>query len=547
MPPIRRPDPGAPFDKRLTPAKLDEIAGVAPRPFNTAFDVDLLDEIDAALAVLEGRPTWSAESLQDLVAAMLVSGTYDDAAGTYVLPGGLTQEQVEDMVAAMFGAQGTYNDTAGTYTLPAGMTEEQVQDIVGAMGRAGVNVTYTYDDTAGTFTIGSTASGGTATAAATLMQTAMTASDHFFTNNGGQGSPGTLALLVRADRNFTFDTVRHSFRATAGSTMTVTVRLSDSSAMDTGTVLATSAAVTMDAPFKVRDFALPTTVNAVAGKHYLFVYASSDSSSVRGAGTTIISTPQAGTNLTWLGGRFNGMAYLLASSQGWYQQTLELLTTVADYSNALAVPMADTRSRTAGRGQTHHTGSAGNTATYSVHFRADRAFTFDTVRMVAKGGAGTTMRMEYRASDPGGTLGAVIAQTDQIGQDGTSKLQDWVLPTVHKPTVGSYYHLHFVCTTATSSPGQNLSNTLAMPQPAEKVTHLGGIWNGSYTAGSWYDMTFEFMHSLIKGTVGPAFTVGTTAQRPSNPQPGDQHADTTLGKPVWFFAGSWRDATGTVA
>ena len=51
--------------------------------------------------------------------------------------------------------------------------------------------------------------------------------------------------------------------------------------------------------------------------------------------------------------------------------------------------------------------------------------------------------------------------------------------------------------------------------------------------------------ALIKGTIGPAFTSGTTAQRPPAATAGDQHYDSTLEKPAWYNGAVWKDAMGT--
>lgn len=74
--------------------------------------------------------------------------------------GGLTQEQVDDRVAALLVA-GTnvtiaYNDAAGTITISAtgggGLTQEQAEDIVGAMSTDSGSIDFAYDDAAGTIT-----------------------------------------------------------------------------------------------------------------------------------------------------------------------------------------------------------------------------------------------------------------------------------------------------------------------------------------------------------------------------------------------------------
>lgn len=37
---------------------------------------------------------------------------------------------------------------------------------------------------------------------------------------------------------------------------------------------------------------------------------------------------------------------------------------------------------------------------------------------------------------------------------------------------------------------------------------------------------------------------GTTGARPPSPVTGQYYLDTTLGKPIWYLAGAWIDATG---
>lgn len=48
---LRRPEPGAPFDKRLTADTLSALLSAGPRPFDAARDVDLFDSIEEYLRV----------------------------------------------------------------------------------------------------------------------------------------------------------------------------------------------------------------------------------------------------------------------------------------------------------------------------------------------------------------------------------------------------------------------------------------------------------------------------------------------------------------
>lgn len=53
------------------------------------------------------------------------------------------------------------------------------------------------------------------------------------------------------------------------------------------------------------------------------------------------------------------------------------------------------------------------------------------------------------------------------------------------------------------------------------------------------------------GTTGwypvQAVLSGTTAERPTNPTPGQMYVDKTLGKPIWYINAAWVDATGAAA
>lgn len=77
----------------------------------------------------------------------------------------------------------------------------------------------------------------------------------------------------------------------------------------------------------------------------------------------------------------------------------------------------------------------------------------------------------------------------------------------------------------------------------------GAAAGGSFalSVGAAHRTVLLYGSNIPKGTVGPAFTVGPTAARPTAPgvQAGDQHYDTTLSKPVWWSGSAWKDATGT--
>lgn len=119
------------------------------------------------------------ETVQDLVAALLVAGTnivltYNDAAGTLTIDATVSNEVIDDRVAALLvagtGIILTYNDVANTLTVtlaahnhtPAEITgfAEAVDDRVAALLVAGTNIVLTYDDTLNTLTIDATAAAG---------------------------------------------------------------------------------------------------------------------------------------------------------------------------------------------------------------------------------------------------------------------------------------------------------------------------------------------------------------------------------------------------
>ena len=79
--------------------------------------------------------------------------------------GGLTVEQVQDLIAAMFqsgthtNASVSYDDNAGTISISAvgggggGLTQEQVEDFVGGLVTQGTGISVTYDDASNVLTI----------------------------------------------------------------------------------------------------------------------------------------------------------------------------------------------------------------------------------------------------------------------------------------------------------------------------------------------------------------------------------------------------------
>lgn len=77
----------------------------------------------------------------------------------------------------------------------------------------------------------------------------------------------------------------------------------------------------------------------------------------------------------------------------------------------------------------------------------------------------------------------------------------------------------------------------------------GGIRQTDAPVAPYYPLalTFQGPGGTVKNTTGPGFTVGSTAERPVSPAIGDQHMDTTLSKPVWWWGSAWKDAAGTTA
>lgn len=132
-----------------------------------------LNDLDARLDVLEARPTIDVEAVQDTVAAML-------------------------------GTQGTYDDVAGTYTLPPGLSSEQVMDTVAAMIQQGQNITVSYNDAADQFTISATGGGGVTSVAGRMGAVTLTSADLPDFMEAAQDAAGAL-LQDSADLDVTYD------------------------------------------------------------------------------------------------------------------------------------------------------------------------------------------------------------------------------------------------------------------------------------------------------------------------------------------------------
>jgi hypothetical protein len=160
--------------------------------------VTLILEIEDGVELPEGGGL-TTEQVQDVVGAMMVSGTntlwiYDDALGTLkVDSSSLSDEDIQDKVAAMLSAGTnvtvTYNDPAGTLSISsATRTDEEIQDVVAALLAQGSNVTLTYNDAGNSLTIA--ASGGAGSDDTKADKTA---------NINAQ--TGTTYTLVAADNN----------------------------------------------------------------------------------------------------------------------------------------------------------------------------------------------------------------------------------------------------------------------------------------------------------------------------------------------------------
>ncbi|WP_295818038.1 hypothetical protein [uncultured Deinococcus sp.] len=150
--PVERLDPDGVTALLAPYARADDLLGLSADL--TALIGTVAADLDVRLDTLEARPAFDAEVVQDTV-------------------------------AAMFGTAGTYDDGAGTYTLPPGLTSEQVQDIVAALIQAGQNVTVAYNDAADTYTI--SAVGGTSGLTAVVHDASLS----------GDGTPGSPLGVAR--------------------------------------------------------------------------------------------------------------------------------------------------------------------------------------------------------------------------------------------------------------------------------------------------------------------------------------------------------------
>jgi ribulose bisphosphate carboxylase small subunit len=123
--------------------------------------------------------------------------------------GGLTQEQIEDLVGALLVAGSNitldYNDSAGTLTITGtgggGLTQEQVEDAVAALLVAGSNIDIDYNDSAGTLTITGTG-GGTPGGSDTQVQRNNAGSFGGITNLTSDGTNVTAFTMAGAKANF---------------------------------------------------------------------------------------------------------------------------------------------------------------------------------------------------------------------------------------------------------------------------------------------------------------------------------------------------------
>lgn len=116
---------------------------------------------------------FNQEQIEDIVGAMFQTGSnmsfnYNDATGKLELDSiQLTTEEVQDKVGALLSGGAnttvTYNDGANTLTIAetsAGKTQEEIEDIIAALLQQGSNVTLNYNDAGNTLTIAATGGGG---------------------------------------------------------------------------------------------------------------------------------------------------------------------------------------------------------------------------------------------------------------------------------------------------------------------------------------------------------------------------------------------------
>lgn len=194
-----------------------------------------LDEVTSPGGAGAGGVAADAETVQDLVGAMVVAGanvsaTYDDNAGTLTLAvTGLTeaaQDAVAAAVVAGTGISAAYNDAANTLTIAvSGLTSAQIsdfteatQDVVGALAFGGSGLTATYNDAGNAETIDVNVDGATLEVNAdtvrvkdggiTVAKLATALFDAFALANGGgkeklkvHGTVGATETIDLADGN----------------------------------------------------------------------------------------------------------------------------------------------------------------------------------------------------------------------------------------------------------------------------------------------------------------------------------------------------------
>lgn len=141
--------------------------------------------------------------------------------------------------------------------------------------------------------------------------------------------------------------------------------------------------------------------------------------------------------------------------------------------------------------------------------------------------------------------GTAVMITGQIGNrstispdDGTGKVAGvttYDLPNNTFGRVTTFGYVNDLDTSGFTAGDIVFSNVSGGITTDTSASFVGFIGNVHPTQGSLLVRT----HSFLNPT-------GPTAQRPMIPSEGIMYIDTTLGKPVWYINGQWRDATGTV-
>lgn len=415
--------------------------------------------------------------------------------------GGVDAEAVQDIVAAMLGSAGTYDDAAGTYTLPPDqtLTPEQVQDIVAAFTQAGTNATVTYDDAANTLTISATGggSGGVTSVAGRTGAVTLTSADLADFVEAAQDAAGAL-LADSTDLDWTYND--------AANTEAVTV---------TG----------------LRGKALPSAATLTAG---LSIRVAPDGQSwetyTPGSGGGLIIRETDGnpsavfTTLEVPNGTLqdggNGKAIYMPSMSGVYLGT----TAPPAWSVASNATLATTNS----------------SPPVTMPFDATASVVFDKIYL------------PYSANSaiPNGLLvevlvgGSVVASgTVGAGSYNATFNRLAQLNATVTRSAGQAFSLRF----SANGSGWDGKFTVVTNGAFPYVYGSGGgIRQTDAPVVPYYPLalTFAGPGGTTKNTTGPGFTVGSTAERPASPAIGDQHMDTTLSKPVWWWGSAWKDATG---